>query len=76
LKVTLDTEITEELKKDGQARDIVRKIQEERKHMGTTMDEKVNVTLPEWPAEFEEEIKRKALIKTITKGDSFAVSRV
>ncbi len=73
-EVTLDTNITEELKNEADARDIVRKIQEERKNIGTSLSEKVNVTLPDWPRDFESEIKRKALINNLTKGE-FSVSK-
>lgn len=59
----------------GEARDIIRKIQAERKSLGTALDEKVNVTLPSWPAEFEAEIKRKALIEELSKGE-FTVARL
>jgi len=76
LSVEFDTKITPQLQAEGEARDIVRKIQEERKKLGTTMGEKVNVTLEGWPKEFEDEIKRKALIKTLSKGDIFSVSRI
>jgi Cu/Ag efflux protein CusF len=70
-------EITPEfMQSQGKARDIVRKIQEERKKLGTTMDELVQVTLPEWPKDFEEDIKKKALIKILTKGDTLTVSRI
>jgi Cu/Ag efflux protein CusF len=62
--------------KAGEARDIIRKIQEERKKLGTTMDELIQVTLPDWPKDFEEDIKKKALIKQLTKGDTFTVSRI
>jgi len=74
LKVQLDTKITEKLLKEGEARDIVRRIQEERKRLGTKLNEKVYVRLLKWPEEFEEEIKKKALVKKITKGE-FRVSR-
>lgn len=67
--VQLITKITPELKAEGEARDIVRKIQEERKNLGTSLDEKVSVTLPDWPKEFEEDIKKKALVKEISKGE-------
>ena len=53
----------------GKKRDIIRKIQEERKRLGTRLDEKVSVQLPEWPKQFEDEIKRKALISTLSKGE-------
>ena len=49
--------------------------QEERKKLGTSMDERVNVVLPSWPSEFEEYIKRNALIEDLIKGESFSVSR-
>ncbi len=75
LKVELDTEITEELKQEAEARDIIRKIQEERKNLGTSLTEKVNVTLPSWPEEFEDYIKKKALVNRLNHGDTFMVKR-
>src|SRR3990167_669502 len=41
LGIKLDTNITEGLRQKGEARDIVRKIQEERKKIGTSLSEKV-----------------------------------
>ena len=57
------------------SRDLVRKIQEERKALGTSLDEKVDVALPDWPKEFESEIQRKALISSLSKGE-FKVSKI
>lgn len=57
----------------GLARDIVRKIQAERKKLGTNINDFVNVTLESWPEKFEEEIKRKALVKVMNKGKEFKV---
>ncbi len=76
VKVHISLDLNQALLDEGESRDIVRKIQEERKKIGTTMDEKVNVILPEWPKDFEDEIKRKALIQTLSKGDTFSVSRI
>ncbi len=59
----------------GFARNIIRQIQEERKKLGTKLNEEVVVTLPDWPEEFTDEIKRKTLAKTLSKGN-FSVSRV
>lgn len=56
-------------------RKIIRQIQVERKKLGTELSEAVNVSLPDWPKEFEEEIKRKALVKTLKKG-KFGVEKV
>lgn len=75
LSVDLDTEITDELRAEGDARNLIRQIQEERKKLGTILDEYVSVFLPDWPAQFEEEIKRKALINNLSKGE-FKVERL
>jgi isoleucyl-tRNA synthetase len=76
LDVEFDTEITGALRSEGEARDLIRSIQEERKKIGTTLNEKVRVTLPSWPADFEDYIKTQALIETLSKGESLAVSRL
>lgn len=59
----------------GRAREIVRAIQQERKKLGTTLDEKVDVVLEDWPTAFEDYIKRKASVSSITKGNKFFVTR-
>lgn len=60
----------------GQAREIIRQIQSERKKLSTSLAERVAVVLPNWPAEFEEEIKRKALVGKLIRGEPFAVQRL
>jgi isoleucyl-tRNA synthetase len=57
----------------GLARDIVRKIQEERKNLRTKPNEKVKITIPFWPKEHEGYIKRKALISSISEAEKFSV---
>jgi isoleucyl-tRNA synthetase len=75
-EVLLDTQtITPELKAEGEARDIVRTIQEERKKIGTALDEQVEVVLESWPKNFEDYIKNNALVATISKG-AFEVKRL
>lgn len=59
----------------GQVRDIIRMIQQERKTIGTTFDELVDVSLTDWPEEFTEEIKRQALVNKLQKGEVFKVMR-
>jgi len=68
LKVSLDLKLTPPLKKEGRAREIIREIQKERGRLGCKRDQKVIVYLPSWPKEFEEEIKRKALVRKLIKG--------
>lgn len=75
ITVALNKEITPELKAKGEAREIVRMIQEERKRLGTRLDEKVDVVLEDWPKEHENYIKKIALINTIIKGNKFQVTR-
>lgn len=75
MTVEFDITQTPELKAEGEARDIIRKIQEERKKLETSMTEKVAVTLPDWPKELEEYIKRRALVENLTPGD-FLVSKL
>jgi isoleucyl-tRNA synthetase len=74
-KVELDTRLTPELIAEKDAREIVRKIQEERKKIGTTMDEKIDVELEDWPNGLEDYIKKNALVNSISKG-SFAVKQL
>ncbi len=75
LAVDFDTKITEELKEEGIAREIVRMVQDGRKKLGTKLDERVDVVLEKWPVGFEEYIKNKALVRNIKKGDRFSVIR-
>lgn len=55
--------------KKGEARELVRMIQEERKKIGTTLSEKVLVTLPDWPEEHTDYIKKQSLVSSLSKGE-------
>lgn len=75
ISADFDTVITPELKLEGEARDIVRSIQEERKKMGMAIDEKVDVSLPSWPDTYLDYITKNALIRNMTKNTQFIVKR-
>ena len=75
MSVDLDSTLTPELKAEGEARQIIRKIQEGRKKLGTTLDEQVDVVLEEWPTDFEAYIKEQALVSTLSKG-AFEVKKL
>ncbi len=73
--IAFDTTITPELKAEGEARDIVRSIQEERKKMGMKVDEKVDVVITSLPETYSEYIKKNALVNNLSSGEEFSVSR-
>lgn len=76
LSIDLDTKITDTLQKMGEARDIVRNIQVKRKEIGAKLSDKVEVYLPSWPMEYEDEIKEKVLATKIIKSSEFDVKVV
>ncbi|MEK7070640.1 MAG: class I tRNA ligase family protein, partial [Patescibacteria group bacterium] len=75
VEVKFDTVITKELKAEGEAREIMRVIQAERKRQGTKISERIDVQLSGWPKEFEDEIKRKTLVDNLIQSDEFKVVR-
>ena len=72
---SLDVVLTPKLIAMGEARKLIRQIQDERKKLKTDLDEYVNVVLPDWPKDFENEIKTRSLAKALTKGE-FSVTRL
>ncbi len=69
LTVKLDTKLTQKLIKEGEARELVRKIQNLRKKAGVALTQKILVHAPSWPEEFTEYIKQKTLASSITKSN-------
>ena len=67
--IFMNVKLNDDLIAEGKARDIVRKIQEERKNIGTKLNDRVDVQLESWPKEFEQEIKNKALVNSLSKGE-------
>jgi len=60
-KVELDLKLTPKLKAEGEARELVRQVQELRKEKDCRLDEKIVIYCPSWPKEFENEIKKQTL---------------
>ena len=50
-------------------------IQEERKNLGTKLNEEIEVVLLSWPKEFEDYIRKRALVKNLKKGENFEIRR-
>lgn len=68
MEIELDTKITPQLRDEGQARELVRKIQTARRGLEYGLDDLIEVSLPSWPIEFEDYLKKETLASTITKG--------
>lgn len=71
--VELDTELTPELKEEGEAREVMRSIQQLRKESGVDVKDFVTVEAPSWPAAWEEKIKQKTKLKALVKGPTLRV---
>ncbi|PIS22291.1 isoleucine--tRNA ligase [candidate division WWE3 bacterium CG08_land_8_20_14_0_20_41_10] len=76
IKVYLDTSITDELRIEGTARELVRAIQDLRKEKGLTVNQKVSITYPNTPEnllaveKMGEEIKQKVGATHLLAGDN------
>ncbi len=74
--VELDTNISDELKKEGEARDLIRTIQAARKEANCLLNELVIVTLETWPTEFTDYIKKETLASALVKGDKLSIKKL
>lgn len=68
--IDLDTVLTDELKRKGEAREVIRVIQDLRKEAKVRVDQVISAWLPSWPEEYEAEIKKKTLTKELNEGES------
>ncbi len=75
-KIEIDTKITPELKEEADIRDLVRKIQEERKALGLNLTQKIDVTIEKLPEskKLTQWMIKKAQISHLEEG-SFSVKR-
>lgn len=74
--VELDFELTPELKDEGEARDIIRQVQDERKRLNLDRETPVVVTLLRVPAGWADEIARSVVASEIVQGKEFGVEEV
>ena len=75
LKVELDTKITPELKAEGEARELVRQIQELRKKKNCRLEEKIRVAGPHWPTDkkLQDYIKKETLATELLPGEKLEI---
>jgi isoleucyl-tRNA synthetase len=75
--IQLDTALTDELKAEGKARELIHAIQILRKEKGCTIDAHIRVTAPDrfgdLPQALAERVKKETLADDIVWGDSFAL---
>ncbi|MGB9706817.1 MAG: class I tRNA ligase family protein, partial [Microgenomates group bacterium] len=78
LGVKLDTKITQELKEEGETRELVRRIQELRKEAGCRLDEKIIVYGPNLPAnpKLQKYLKKETLAKELRIGKELKIVRL
>lgn len=69
LSVRLDTSLTPALQAEGEARELMRAIQQLRKKAGLSLADSAQVSAPAWPAEWQAEIERKTNT-TLVKGET------
>ena len=73
----LDKTLTEELKREGYVRDIIRAIQSARKHAGLKMDDRIKLSLSvDLPEGYEEMVKTEAKADDIVKNGNFAYDEI
>jgi isoleucyl-tRNA synthetase len=73
IQVKLDTTLTPELRAEGEARELIRQIQNLRKKSGCQLDEKIIVEAPAWPENFTDYIKQKTLATELKVGPMLKV---
>jgi isoleucyl-tRNA synthetase len=78
LTVALDLNLTAQLKSEGDARELVREIQNLRKEKGCTIDAHITLTIPKdkqsLPKDLLDAIKKETLADGITWGDTLTIS--
>ena len=75
LQVILNSILTPQLQAEGQARQIIRQIQQARKAAGTQVDEWVDVAIPDFPSQLAEDIKQQTLTRNLIAGPSLRIIR-
>lgn len=75
LKVELDTNLTPLLKEEGEARDLIRQIQQLRKESGLTLKDRIVILAVSWPKSFEQLILTATAADSISKGEALEIKK-
>jgi isoleucyl-tRNA synthetase len=73
---SFDWELTPNLKKEGEARELIRKIQDKRKESGVAFDDQIIAFLPSWPREFADLIKKETLARQLVKASEIKIEKI
>lgn len=76
LTVELDTKITPALREEGEARELIRQIQQMRKERGLTLSDQIEIKAPSWPKNFEDLILKSTASVSIVKSVDLEIKRV
>ena len=76
LSVELDTKLTDSLKAEGEAREIIRAVQNLRKQKCCALTDAIIIKAPAFPEEFKEYILQKTLASDIKKADTLDIELV
>ncbi|MBI4036719.1 isoleucine--tRNA ligase [Candidatus Daviesbacteria bacterium] len=76
ISAVLDTKITPQLQEEGEARELMRQIQQLRKLNNLTLADKTVVEAPSWPKSFEKKILAGTASVSIVKGQQLKISKV
>lgn len=75
-EVILDTKITQDLADEGEARNLIRQIQQVRKEQGLTLSDKTKIFFTSWPASYENFILKSTASVSIERGAELKVVKV
>ena len=75
MKIDLETKITPELQAEGEARELIRQIQDLRKQNNCRLDEKIKVSGPDWPKDkkLQDYIGNATLATELLPGDKLEI---
>lgn len=74
ITVSYDITLTDELRMEGKVRELIRSIQAERKKQGIKLEQKIDLTIPEEFAGYEETIRKAVLTNTVTVGSELRIA--
>ncbi|MBI2600920.1 isoleucine--tRNA ligase [Candidatus Daviesbacteria bacterium] len=76
MAVELDINITPELAEEGEARELIRQIQQQRKMQNLTLADKTKIEVASWPKTYEDYILKSTASVSIQEGSELKVTKI